>query len=198
MGIHHTLKVFTAIVTLSVLTIACRKTHDLPNDPNINDRLIDSVSVSPGPGVPPRNMAIDMDEDGYTDFYIAAGETVPGTIVTALVGSQTLMNFLTDSTGSGYVEPSGEGELIDSVSSPHPPRPRGMWSDYAKASQLVGPVKSGQANGNDFFVGLFTTKIDGIHYGWALVNVSTDGKSIRLKEIAYHRRPRTAVAAGAR
>jgi hypothetical protein len=184
---------------LTALSTGCRKSNDKPDDPNIYDRLIDSVSVSPGPGQPTRNVAIDLDNDGGTDFYLAAGETTPGVITTGLVGVQRYVNFLIDDSGldSGYVAPSDENALIDSVSVPRPPRPHASWSDYAIGSVVTGSGKLGEANGTDFFLGVFTTKIDGVHYGWLKLNIASDGKSIRLKELAVFGRPRTPIKAGA-
>jgi hypothetical protein len=180
----------------SFLFVCCKKTNIADNDPNIYDRLIDSVSVSPGPGKTPYNIAIDLDEDGFADLFMAASEDSLGVAKTAIAGSPGLSGVLTD--GNQIAAPSDENELIDSVSVPRPAWPRSVWSDYGIAS-LVGPnVNTGEANATDFYLGIFTTKLDGVHYGWLRLNVAQDGKSIRLKELAYHGRPRTAIRVGER
>lgn len=191
------LKYFSIVFTVVLIftAISCRKNNSetADNDPNINDRLIDSVSVSKGPGQPTNNVPIDIDEDGFPDFFLAINENIQGVATTAIVGSLQLANVLADD--SGYVAPSNSGALIDSVSVPKGPKP-GFWSDYGVAS-IVGPgISLGEANGQDFYLAFYTTKFDGVHYVWLKINIPIDGKSIRLRELGYHRRPATAIRAG--
>ena len=98
--------------------VSCRKSNDAlaDNNPNINDRLIDSVSVVPSAPHSSRTVPIDLDGDAATDFYMVAAQDSPNVYRTSFIGVPGLVNFLTD--GQGYVSSTGEGELIDSVSAP--------------------------------------------------------------------------------
>ncbi|MDB5228600.1 MAG: hypothetical protein JWN78_2793 [Bacteroidota bacterium] len=179
----------------TAISVSCKKSNEAlaDNNPNINDRLIDSVSVAPASPHSSRTMAIDLDGDALTDFYMVAAQDSPNVYRTSFIGVQRYVNFLTD--GQGYVSPTGAGALIDSVSAPNPPKPH-IWADVALSS-IVGPgLNLGEANGTDFFLGAFTTKNDGKHYGWLKLNISADGKSIRLKELACYSKAMTAIKAG--
>ena len=177
----------------TILSIGCKK-EPIPDNPDVNSRGIDSVSVSPGAGNPPRTSAIDVDEDGTADLFMSAGELIPGTATTSLISGQPNTNFLVDD--NDFVSPSDINALIDSVSIPRPPRPHSRWYYSANVSVISSLLNRGEATGNDFFLGMYLTKTDGVHYGWLKINVSTDGKTIRLKALGYHLKPRTAIKAG--
>lgn len=56
----------------------------------------------------------------------------------------------------------------------------------------------GYAGGGDKYLGFKFTATDGTHFGWMKVNLASDYKSIVIKDVAYDKRPNTAIAVGAK
>ncbi|HMV14804.1 MAG: hypothetical protein IT275_12025 [Chitinophagales bacterium] len=178
------------------LIFSCKKKSLTPNNPDVNSRIIDSVSVVPA-GNGRSEAPIDADEDGTTDFYLVS-YTDDDAYITSLDAEQVIgdNNFSTDGFNGAAVY--NEQAIIDSVSVPKGPRPpKAIWDNLANCSYVafVGGIE-GLAGKGDSYLGFYLEKSDGKHYGWLKLNIPADGKSIKLISIGYHTKPRTAILAG--
>src|SRR4051812_48250193 len=101
-----TITAVAMVISFAAISTSCTKSNDAlaDNNPNINDRTIDSVAVAPAFGQPSRTIPIDLDGDGLKDFYMVAAQDSPNVYRTSLLGVPRLVNFLSD--GQGYVSPT--------------------------------------------------------------------------------------------
>lgn len=146
-------------------------------------------------------LKVDIDGDGTDDFVFVAEDT----LVTAVNGGYAVARL----RAGGYYN------INNRVLGDAP-------NNYGYASQLefgdpIGPdanfVNAGSMalvvdgtspfnepwNGGAFdgFLGFYFTKNDTArHYGWMRIDVSADGKSLRVKDAAYSTIPDTAISAG--
>ena len=186
---------FSAIIIFITCISSCRTKSVTPNNPDVDSRIIDSVSVAPSGGGR-QDKAVDADQDGTTDFYLVAIND-DDAFSTSLDAQQVLDDVNLSTDGVGMAADYGESAIIDSVSVPKGPGPpRAIWANFGTCSSVDGVIVEGFAGAGDIYIGFYITKPDGKHYGWLKLNIASDGKSIKLKSVGYHRKPRTAIIAG--
>ncbi|MFN8283518.1 MAG: hypothetical protein U0U67_09910 [Chitinophagales bacterium] len=183
-----------SIIALFV-SVSCKKRGTTPDNPNVNSSILDS-SVGTPTSSGSREVLIDVDKDGNSDFSLRAVND-NGNLITSLAGgrSNTPINFVVDDENIGYA--FGENAILDSsVGLPKPPRPHLNYYYSGLISKITPSANLGHAGEGDIFIAFTITISGGRHFGWLKLNVSADGKTIKLKALGYNIKPEESLKAG--
>lgn len=186
--------ILCSVIALLV-SVGCKKKNTTPDNPDVNSRNIDSIVVAPSMSAT-AEASIDVDQDGVSDFSLRAIND-DGTLITSLTNgrSNSPVKFVVDDAlvAFGF----GENARIDSiVVGPNPPRPHLNFNSYAIASRITTSTNIGHAGEGDIFMAFVININDNNHYGWIKLNVSSDGKTVKLKSLGYNIKPNAALNIG--
>lgn len=169
--------------------VACKKNDN--DNPAINDRVINKTitSIAVGPNFIISDN-LDLDDDGKIDIKFL-GSITDSTKYTSIQGENDSTNILSEfipyASFLGGIIPISKSistnTLID-VSSSH-------WVDLSYMSLISTKVSKEFNNGihgdGDIYLGFQLVKNTGDKfYGWMLLNVSSDMKTIVVKEVAVN------------
>lgn len=186
-----------AASTIAILPSACKE-EDI-NDVNIEDKTVNLTFTATGPSDEYSiEDSVDINNDGLFDFEVyTGGATYYDTFYggAALIGKTTDNQLLTndlvvDGDTSAFLTPKNSGDKINAASS--------NWLYYGYAGYTYGTDKKGIAGAGDKFIGFKFGLSDGPHYGWMKINLSTDYKTFKIIELAYHKTANTEIAVGAK
>ena len=182
-------------VTALLVSVGCKKKNTTPDNPDVNSRNIDSTVVTIS-GTSSDEAEIDVNQDGNSDFRIAAFEDGDFLSTKLLAGrSNTPVKFIVDDAEVGYS--FGETSILDSsVGTPKPPRPHLQFGSEAILSQKTSISNLGYAGDGDIYIAFRINISGGTHYGWLKLNVSTDGKTLKLKSLGYNIKAEASLNAG--
>ncbi len=183
------MKSIYVFILASFLTVACKKNDS--NNPAINDRVINKTITAIAIG---SNFIVsdylDLDDDGKLDIKFA-GNITDSTKFTNIEGVNDSTNVLSDFKSYpfylGGIIPISESvtnnTLID-VSSSH-------WVNLCYMSLISTKVtkefNDGINGDGDTYIAFQIEKNTGDnYYGWMLINVSSDMKTIVIKEVAVN------------
>jgi hypothetical protein len=211
-------KLLSRIGKYSVLTGAslavlsgCGK--DAPDDPlitytDINPDISLVPPVNTTPGSLDLEQLIDLNDDGIDDVSIRIASynltynsytfNLGNSYADGENGASILARYdevdFGPYTGSYYVAKGlSSGDPIDAAQT--------VWAGYGylgvKGTYYSEPVNFGDFLGGDKFLGVRFEVGGNTHYGWVRIGVAGDGKSLKIKDYAYHTTPDTAIDAGA-
>ncbi len=188
-----------ALATASILPMSCSKDKE-SNDVNIDDKTVNKVlnAVLISGTEFGKEDSIDVNSDGQFDFDLAVGtETYSSNtygysfIDGKVAGNQILSN---NQTISSYTLPivttKNSGDKINSSSS--------NWENNSYVGYKYNSAQVGIAGGGDKLIGFRFKAGANTHYGWMKVNLSSDYKTLTIKELAYNKTPDAEIAAGAK
>ena len=190
--------------------MACKKDKEV-DDPNITYVKLDSVLTQVNTSYNIKK--IDFNNDGINDFRMYTDIDSSGTKATLYSAiysenaNQAILAkkingdfFLTGSASDRYfLTPKSSGDLINATQS--------VWiSNQYCFSQIFtknGVTTSDQAGDfagkGDKFIGVrFKDAASANHYGWLRINLSADGKTLKVIDGAYHVTPDAEIKIGAK
>ncbi|HNF48147.1 MAG TPA: hypothetical protein PLF48_02125, partial [Chitinophagales bacterium] len=187
------IKNYTALaaVSIAVLPMACKKDKDTTstNDENIIDRTINQTLTATGSasefGV---EDSIDINSDGIFDFKLntGGGAYYGSTYGYGYIHSlRTNTDLLTENATFGsetvkVLKTQNSGAKINAASS--------AWYYYGFTGYTyTGYTSVGFAGAGDKYIGFRLGLSDGSHYGWMKVNQSSDFRTLKVIELAYHK-----------
>lgn len=185
--------IMSALLLSSVLVLSCKKEE--ADDPNIEYRSINKSVTSVTAGVASVD-SFDINNDGKSDLNILAVANVTAdSAVLYIVGSAAAVYI--DSTQTFASTYKIKNLYKDEV--PEKLGTQRLWGNLTYAALRRGTDKKGYAGVGDVFIPVFfratTLKI---HYGWIRINVSSDFRTLKVVDAAYHVTPETSIAMGAK
>ncbi len=217
------LKLTTLTACLFILTLhSCKKKENETNDPNIVDKIINQTLTNDYDFFSPvesegNTINLDVDGDGRKDVVFETFFEKPNedmVMDTVINGVDIVVNdkdFGSGQIDGGDVLISGTAffdylPVLKKVSSGTEINTGlSTWQDggflYSKlfkSSGTINTIESGDAGTDQFIPFRFKSTSTNMHYGWILVNLSSDKKLLTVKEIAYHKTPNTPIVTGAK
>lgn len=181
---------------ISLFMFSCKEEE--PDDPNITYVSINK-SVTSVVAYTYAIDSVDINGDGRKDLNFAA---------VANPSADSAFVFLTGSAAAIYVDST---ETLNSFyykaknmfkdQQPDIYNTKREWWQATYVGLRQGSTKKGYAGVGDVFIPIILTKvgeIDILYYGWVRVNVSTDYRTIKLVDAAFHINPDTPVKMGAK
>jgi hypothetical protein len=184
-----------SITALLTVTTSCKKKNTIPDNPNVYSSILDSSVLTPASSATDE-APIDVNKDGTSDFDLVAIND-GGTLITKIVSGRTntpLAFVIEDlQVGSSF----DENAILDSSGiKPTPPKPHRQLSSSAILSFKSLSANIGHAGEGDFYIA-FIIYIGGErHFGWLKLNVSSDGKTLKLRSYGYNIHPEESLKAG--
>jgi hypothetical protein len=205
-------KLLTRVGKYSVLTGASLAVFSGCGEDQVDDPLIEyndftDVNLAPPVNTDGLSVLIDLDDDGIDDFEIAVGNAegvndygqaydlgyafIEAAEENKVLTREEFIDIL-DETAI-LAKGLSNGDNIGASES--------TWANYGylglKGITYDEPINVGDFVGATKFIGV-SFEIDGNqHYGWIRVTIANDGKSLTVKDYAYHKTPDTALEAGA-
>lgn len=185
-------KFMAAIVLLSLSIIACKEEE--VDDPNITYVKINKSITSPLN----RNAVsdtIDVNADGVDDFRMFAVSTAAAdTSLTYLYGSNALFYIDSTQTYSDTYKAKNlfKGEQPELMST------KTQWYFYAFTGAKTVPSSRGYAGVGDVFIPFMFLVGVNKHYGWMSIKVSSDYRTFKIIDAAFHLTPDTPIKMGAK
>ncbi len=202
-----------AVAVAAILPIACKKdktpTNNTTDDPNITVRNLNLTVSDVDPtkrlsGPSATETFIDIDNNGTDDFsaavYYYKQDADNITLYSAILGSENdSTNKITAYFVSGdipMVRAKTTSQIMESTTTAYYV---GYTAIYAKYNGDVTYNFQNEFKGKgDKYVGVKFKIGSQFHYGWMKINLSTDGKSLNIIDVAYDTRANTPITIGAR
>lgn len=182
--------------TIIITLISCSKetTNNTTTDnPNINHRVINKT-LSTALDSTREMLEIDIDDNDTSDYAIQLelrSQYKSVSIVCIPLSNYTL-STAADSESPNVITMLTNNTLINASTT--------NWNQlsvYALYRTDITPtVNLGYAGTGDILTGVQFAINGKMHFGWILVNVSANMKTVIVKEVAYDIRPNTAIKAG--
>lgn len=189
-------KSITIILLFCICFIACKKEE--ADNPNINHRVVNlELKVSSYNAASASK--IDINDDGVHDFQLGlelnkASEDKYYYYIGLDYESDTRNEFLTQIINSDeFIKPLQNDDLISGSSS--------IWYYYSEVLIVdkdpgKPETKYGFSGNGDMLIGVRFLIGTELHYGWMKINVSSDFKTVIVKEVAYNIVPNVEIKAG--
>ena len=201
-----------AVAVAAVLPIACKKDKTPTNstdDPNITVRnlnlTVSDVDPSKRLSGPAATQSFrDIDNNGVNDFsaivYYYKYDTNNIDLYSAIIDeSSDTSNKVTSYFVSGDIPMVRAKTTSQIMESTTPAYYVGYTALYAKYNGDVTYNFQNEFKGKgDKYVGVKFKIGSQFHYGWMKINLSTDGKSLNIIDVAYDNRANTPITIGAR
>ncbi|MEZ5053666.1 MAG: hypothetical protein R2807_02680 [Chitinophagales bacterium] len=173
---------------------SCKKEQD---NPNITHRTVNLEMILSSYNAN-SEMSIDINDDGMLDFeieldlykYAEDDYDYEGYIDYEQSGNELLTNIL---NSEEYIKPLNQNDLISGGSSTWY---RNGYIFEVEKTPGNPETKYGYAGSGDILVGIRFLIGTELHYGWMKININTNYKTIKVKELAYDIRPNVEVKAG--
>lgn len=188
-------KIPAIIILLFAVFISSCKEEEV-DDPNITYVSINKTVVSVIANVPAKD-SIDLNGDAKNDFtMLASANATADTAIVLLVGNVAAAYIdSTEIIGATYKAKNlftNQQPDLFSIA-------KLEWSSPAYLGLRRGTEKKGYAGVGDVFIPvLFTTISLDKHYGWIRINVSSDYRTFKVIDGAYHIQADTPVKMGAK
>lgn len=184
----------TIIIAIVILAIGCKKENNTTTDnPNIVHRVINQT-LSTTKDSTEEYLEINIDNDSIKDFVLIMNlrsHYKSVSIVCIPLDNYTLSTTI-DSELPNVINKLTNNTVINASAT--------TWnqlSTYALLRTDYTPtVNLGYAGAGDILTGVQFDINGSMHFGWMLVNVSANMKTVTVKEVAYDIRPNTAIKAG--
>ncbi|QQR96733.1 MAG: hypothetical protein IPK18_07335 [Sphingobacteriales bacterium] len=181
------------IITLISCSKETTNNNTTTDNPNINHRVINKT-LSTALDSTREMLEIDIDDNDTSDYAIQMelrSQYKSVSIVCIPLGNYTL-STVTDGESQNIVTKLTNNTLINASAT--------NWnqlSAYAFYRTDITPtVNLGHAGAGDILTGVQFAINGKMHFGWILVNVSANMKTVTVKEVAYDIRPNTTIKAG--
>jgi hypothetical protein len=177
---------------------------DLVQLVDLNEDGIDDVSIRIANYDASLGRFIDSIDYVYYSYHIDKGTSE----ATGLNGAKILIRTEPLDTLDGFVTKSMEvGEEINGIQSiwgetgelgVDEIRKSESYFDSETNTYVYNTFETvfGDYLGNEKFIGVQFEADGQKHYGWVRINVALDGKSMKIKDYAYHKMPNTSIDAG--
>ena len=190
------IKTSAIIMLLLAVFISSCKVEEV-DDQNIEFRSINKSVTSVVAYTYARDSA-DLNGDGRIDIYIAAA---------ANPTADTALLFLSGNHAAVYVDSTEtysafyyKAKNLFKDQSPDVLSAKRQWWQNTYVGLRQGSTKKGYAGVGDVFIPFIFNKVGSpdYYYGWLRVNVSSDYRTIKLIDAAYHVLPDTPIKMGAK
>lgn len=185
------------MLILALWAVSCKKSSE-PDDPNITYVSINK-SVTSVTAYTYVIDSVDINGDGRKDLNFAA---------LANPSADSAYVFLTGNVAGIYVDSTEtlssfyyKAKNLFKDQQPEVYNTKREWYGATYVGLRQGSTKKGYAGVGDVFIPIIVTKVGETnisYYGWIRVNVSTDCRTIKLVDAAYHINPDTPIKMGAK
>ncbi|MBK8352234.1 MAG: hypothetical protein IPL21_11230 [Saprospirales bacterium] len=189
-NIQLSTKLIAAFMLLSGLILSCKKNEK--DDPNITYKTFNK-SVTSQLDRDLKKDSIDINGDGSTDmFVLAVSNEAADTSICYLSGTHAYMYI--DSTQTYFITyklknmASGQQPALLSTKT--------EWYNIVFAAVKATPNNRGFAGVGDVYIPIIFLDGANKHYGWIRLNVSSDYRTIKVIDGAYHITPDTPIKMG--
>ncbi|HNF49941.1 MAG TPA: hypothetical protein PKO18_08215 [Chitinophagales bacterium] len=190
------IKMYSALAlgASAILPVACKKDN---NDPNIIDKNIGlSLSIGASPSL--KIDSIDIDGNGRTDMAFLIGtEDHDSTMISYLTSMNSNSAFIVNANYTVMTIEEGNQQDAITTSSSNLGSVALFHSKNLGSSTNIGI--GGQ--GDKYIVFAVRDAVaapDDIHTGWMKVNLSSDLKTLTIKDLAYQKNPGVGIKVGAK
>ncbi len=181
-----------AMLLLTLSSVSCKEEEQ--DDPNIIYRSF-TKTVTSTLDREIRKDSIDINADGITDFLMLTVSTAAAdTVITYAVGNNTY--WYVDSTQTYFV--TNKVKNMFSGEQPELKSSKSEWYNFVFTGAKTGPQLRGYAGVGDVFIPILLIVSPNIHYGWVRINVSSDYRTFKVLDAAYHLTPDTPIKMGAK
>jgi hypothetical protein len=190
-----TISAILLVVLIAACSTACKKEKTAALNPNIEYHKVDTTLKSFYPQPTP------SDRFEYVGYLPFDAKDLGVSVVISWESTPDDIEFYVNNTDgqtldeNGYTKAMNAGVSIDSTSSD--------WSVYSSIANdyVANPLlpKGNLAGNGDKYVGFRVYeggKAYNKYYGWAKINVTTNGRTVKIIEYAFSKLPNVAIKTG--